>query len=52
MGGYRVPTGPGILEKSWNLKIVKMGPGKVLEFEKWCKKSWKMAKGPGKLCMF
>ena len=42
---YRVPTGPGILEKSWNLKIIVPGPGKVLEFDNYLK-------GPGKVLEF
>jgi len=29
----RAPTGPGILEKSWNLENNVTGPGKVQEFE-------------------
>ena len=31
--GCRVPTGPGILEKSRNLQIFFPGPGKVQEFD-------------------
>ena len=54
----RAPSGPGILEKSRNLKICFPGPGKVQEFENKFSMPWKIleldftAKDPGKVQEF